>query len=167
MRRNLVAVDPGKDMLGLSFWQDGKLVHAEWAPVKGARLAPPISDWEGGDTSLVMELPRARHPSATPGGVKGYQALIDITFAGARYLGLAFGCFERTIFPDEWKGSIGKPKKASEPYLIEARVLGLLSPEERARIAWPTAQGKRHNVADAIGLGLFALGRCGRGATRL
>lgn len=161
---DLVAVDPGKHMLGLSFWDEEKVLQwAGWVPVQAAPL-PKI----GLNTRVVMERPRARPPAETPGGTSGYQALVDITFAGALYAGHV-GARVETVYPDEWKGGTSKravSKGGTELYVVERRVLEILSPAERARIEWPSAKGKRHNVADALGLGLFALGRCGRGVVR-
>lgn len=50
-----------------------------------------------------------------------------------------------------WKGSV--PKK-----IHNSRVLALLSASERAILS-----SKDHNMIDAVGLGLWALGRMGRG----
>lgn len=159
---DLVAVDPGKNMLGLSFWDRGVLRWAGWSPVDAAPL-PNVRSNAREAVRVIFERPRARRPEDTPGGTAGYQALIDITFAGALYAGRV-GALVATVYPDEWKG--GTSKAATKVYVVEQRVKGILSPEEWERIEWPSANSKRHNVADAVGLGLFALGRCGRGVTR-
>lgn len=155
---DLVAVDPGKDMLGLSFWSAGKLVFAGWYPVGLA----PIPELASG-ARVVVERPRARHPRETPGGVKGYQALIDITFAGALYAGHC-GAPVETVFPDEWKG--GTSKAVTKVYVVEQRAKSILFDDELKRVELPRAKTKHHNVWDAVGIGLFALGRAGRGLER-
>lgn len=161
LRGDFVAVDPGKANLGLSVWQGGSLVWAGWPSV---RDLPTID----GVLRVVVERPRARHPRETPGGVKGYQALIDIAFEGARYAGALLAQHNKplveTVFPDEWKG--GTSKKATEVYVVEQRAKKLLSPSELLRVELPSAASKAHNVWDAVGIGLFALGRAGRGLTR-
>lgn len=161
-RVDLVAVDPGKDMLGLSFWSERRLVRAGWFPVGLA----PIPELASG-ARVVVERPRARHPSETPGGIKGYQALIDIMLAGALYAGHC-GAPVDTVFPDEWKG--GTSKKAASAggtkvYVVEQRAKKILSPAERLVVELPSAASKHHNVWDAVGIGLFALRRAGRGLT--
>jgi len=154
---DVVAIDPGKEMLGLSGWTiERRLIWAGWVPVGDAPLPK-----EG--ARIIMERPRARSPEATPGGVRGYQALIDIAVEGALYAGRAGGAFE-TVFPDEWKGSTSKT--ATEEYVVERRCKQILSPEELRRVVLPKAKTKHHNVWDAVGLGLVALGRAGRGVTR-
>lgn len=61
--------------------------------------------------------------------------------------------------PSEWKGSVAKN-------VHHSRLWGHLGPAERAlvaEVAAGMAPSKRHNMMDAIGIGLFALGRtrCG------
>ena len=71
------------------------------------------------------------------------------------------------VFPFQWKGSVPKS-------IHHTRVLAKLSEAERAvadqaisrgrsgvskSLATPVPASKRHNVLDAIGLGLFRVGR--------
>lgn len=61
--------------------------------------------------------------------------------------------------PWEWKGSVAKN-------VHHSRLWAVLGPEEKAIVheaALGMAPSKRHNLMDAIGIGLFALGRtrCG------
>lgn len=157
MSRRVVSVDPGKNMLGIAFWVGGELREAGWQSVDSAVIFSPSEE-------VVLERPRARRPEDTPGGQAGYQDLIDVAIAGALYAGHC-GAPVRLIYPDEWKGGTKKPERASDPYVVELRCRKILTPEEVARVRLPSARGKQHNVWDAVGLGLFALGRCGRGVT--
>jgi hypothetical protein len=63
--------------------------------------------------------------------------------------------------PWEWKGSVVKN-------VHHQRIWGHLGPNERAlvaEVAAGMAPSKRHNMMDAIGIGLFALGRTRCGGT--
>jgi len=152
----LVAIDPGKDRIGYSLWDEGVLVEAAWLAFDDL---PAIVGVE----RVVMERPRARHPNETPGGVCGYQAIVDIGISGALWAGKLGGAFE-TVFPDEWKGGTSKAK--TKVYVIEQRAKAILKPDERVRVELPSAASKQHNVWDAVGIGLYALGRAGRGLER-
>jgi hypothetical protein len=56
------------------------------------------------------------------------------------------------VAPREWKGTI-------KPDIVIARVQAILTPEETARVELPTAKGLQHNVWDAVGIGLYTVGR--------
>lgn len=62
------------------------------------------------------------------------------------------------VLPSEWKGQV--PKQ-----IHEKRILGALSGQELSRVPGRSelAASKRHNVIDAVGLGLWKLGRLERG----
>lgn len=156
MIADLVSVDPGKDALGLAFWLRGRLVRAGRFPVGDFPIA-------AGVLRVVVERPRARHANATPGGVRGHQAIVDVALSGGLAAG-RFGGELATFFPDEWKGSTSK--RAPGTYVVELRCRGLLTAEEVALVELPRAKGRHHDVWDAVGIGLFALGRAGRGVTR-
>lgn len=153
---SLVSIDPGVERSGFAWWWRGVLRHAEWAPA-GSRVVPPPGVL--GCPIVVIERPRARRPQDTPGGVAGYQALIDVALAGGLLAGLVGASKLLTVHPDEWKGSVPKD-------VCAARARALLLDSELRTIELPRAKTKAHNVWDAIGIGLFALGRCGRGVVR-
>lgn len=65
------------------------------------------------------------------------------------------------VLPAEWKGQVSKE-------IIIPRILSTLSEHERYLIEQACAQiarGKVHNMIEAIGIGLHACGRMGRGGT--
>lgn len=69
------------------------------------------------------------------------------------------------IYPNEWKGSIPKPEKASESYVITERVLEKVDEGERELIyKSKSARATRldWNMIDALGMGLW---RCRRWKT--
>jgi hypothetical protein len=61
---------------------------------------------------------------------------------------------ERGFLPREWKGTLDGDVMVER---IKSRVDE--RPAERARVQFPQAQDKHHNVWDAIGVGLFVVGR--------
>lgn len=61
--------------------------------------------------------------------------------------------------PHTWKQNTHKPKRASEPYVIETRLRGRLNVDESSRVDWPGSAKCRWDVADAASIGLFHLGR--------
>lgn len=56
------------------------------------------------------------------------------------------------VKPEEWKGQTPKD-------ITTERAKSRLSPSEIARVQLPSAAGLAHNVWDAIGIGLWAIGR--------
>jgi hypothetical protein len=65
----------------------------------------------------------------------------------------------RRILPSQWAGTLRRPapwREDEDP--IAHRVREALSPEELQRVEWP-ASYLRHNVYDALGIGLKVCGR--------
>lgn len=65
------------------------------------------------------------------------------------------------VTPAHWKGQVAKE-------ILVPRILGFLNEGERAmatRASLGIARGKVHNMVEAIGIGLHACGRMGRGGT--
>lgn len=59
-------------------------------------------------------------------------------------------------------------KASTDPDVLARRILACLTPEELARVPkTKSALGYNHNVVDAIGLGLWRLGRMGRGGRKI
>lgn len=146
----LVTLDPGQQA-GLAVFKGPSLV---WC---GLNELPPYGGWCYG---IFWEKPQIN--GQTEG--KDPNAIVTEAVTAGRWLDrlprqLGAACaFERSVFPVQWKASV--PKK-----IHNARVLAKLAPEELAILkALKLPVSKEHNVIDAIGLGLFALGRMGRGA---
>jgi hypothetical protein len=134
-RIDLLAVDPG--------------ASTGWAAFSGDRLAA----WGLGDPPvesagrIAIELPQVYPRQQVPPN-----DLIALAFLAGRYAGRARGAVS-TVLPHQWKGNMPKD-------VCAARVRARLSPEERAVVdACDVPDKQRHNVLDAIGIGLFALGR--------
>lgn len=62
------------------------------------------------------------------------------------------GCRVSTCRPADWKGQLKK-----DP--TEARVISKLSDDEAELVELPSAESLEHNVIDAVGLGLWLVGR--------
>lgn len=83
--------------------------------------------------------------------------LIDLAMvAGAIAGSVAKGSKLITYYPHEWKGNMPKEK-------MTKHILSLLSPAERALVDKEQEKcgALIHNVIDAVGIGLFRLGRLG------
>ena len=103
----------------------------------------PIDVILGADT-IVVELPRSY-----PGSRVNPGDLITLAYRAGQVVGRCRGAFTkvRTLFPADWKGQT--PKR-----VMNQRVLARLDEAERAAVAMMD-----HNVLDAVGIGLWHLGR--------
>ena len=101
---------------------------------------------------IVIELPQVYPQQPVPPN-----DLITLAFLAGRYAGAAMGgsvgVAVSTVFPHQWKGNLPKD-------LCAIRVRAALTPAERTIVdAIDVPEKQRHNVMDAIGIGLFTLGR--------
>lgn len=105
-------------------------------------------------TQVIIE-----HPRIYPGGrTKDPQAIVRLAVNagewGGRYRAVVDGV--RYVEPREWMRG-NPPKKINHP-----RILKELRPDERAvldAVLGVLAKSKHEHVMDAVGIGLFALGR--------
>jgi hypothetical protein len=95
---------------------------------------------------VVIELPQSYPSHPVPPN-----DLITLAFLAGRYAGrVPEGTEVQTVFPHEWKGNLPKD-------VCAARVRARLSKEELALVkACDVPEKQKHNVLDAIGIGLFA-----------
>lgn len=166
----IASIDPGKWACGLAVWSldKGQLVHASWVrnPWKNepGQERPEIwgdtarqvtamlaHRWQPyGQVNLVLEIPQVYEKASE----KDKNDLIDLAgVQGAIVGGFPQGFVEWSPKPAEWKGQL--PKEVSEK-----RVDSKLTAAEKALIDWP-AESYRHNVYDAIHLGIVYLEREG------
>lgn len=155
----ILTVDPGLRRAGAALWyQDGVLKKAwlsqapSWlTPVESVRhMARDLAFAEGEDvTCAVSEFPRLYGGRAAKGSGD------DLFLVAAVVGGLAALRDGPTVpvLPTEW-GASGKG-------ITEARCREDLSPEELARVQLPSAKSLRHNVFDAVAIGLWWLRREG------
>jgi hypothetical protein len=149
----IVAIDPGRHA-GIAWFSDAELVGCCLVdPDIGLPLPLPDCAWE--PHIAVIELPCHEHgdtPSRT-------NDLFKASFRAGRLVERCGARMVQTVSPHDWKGSVPKD-------LHNERVLKKLTVEEREIVyAACTQNGKRvslgllNNVIDAVGLGLWYIGR--------
>jgi hypothetical protein len=156
----LLSIDPGVRYLGCAWWTGGQLVRA-WrvqAPPLGhpghgigRQLADVLAEVDpDGVAQVWCETPQDYDGRRAPR--RALDGIRDTIAAVRAYTGPAARW--HTALPGKWKANVPK-------YVHHERIRWLLSPEERARVPWDD-----RDVADAVALGLWVLGRAGRGGTR-
>jgi len=132
-----LAIDPGTHTGWAVFNEDGAL--------KACGIGEP--PFPSPYRRVVIELPQVYPTSPVPPN-----DLVTLAFLAGRYAGAAAGAEVFTVFPHTWKGNLSKA-------VCAARVKERLSREERVVVEKCLVQvpeKQRHNVWDAIGIGLFA-----------
>ena len=146
--RSVIGIDPGVTTGG-SWFEDGALVQAGATPADEFLEFDPLGGI--GPAILIIEVPRIY-----PRGGKGDQNdLIDLAVLVGDLRGFyrRAGFTTRLVAPRFWKGTTPKP-------IHNKRVVATLTPAERAFLPKrPRAKTFDHNMLDAVGLGLFQLGR--------
>ena len=107
----------------------------------------------GAVASVVCELPQVYpHSKVDPNDLVRLAVRVGELKALAEHMGATV----TLVLPRQWKGSVPKT-------IHGRRIQGQLSPWERGIYsAVPCAASKRHNVLDAIGLGIWFLQRKGK-----
>ncbi|WP_223782919.1 hypothetical protein [Myxococcus sp. AS-1-15] len=130
--------------------QDGELSLASWASMALAVrewLRPRMSD---APLQLVIELPRVYSAADQKGDQNDLIQLAGVVgMLGGLLPNVAS---RRSVYPRDWKGTVDADA------FIE-RIKQRLDATEHLRVEMPTASSLHHNVWDAIGIGLHALGR--------
>ena len=145
MNGTLHTVDPGNDT-GLACFQDGLLIEACTVAFEDFRYLEVLS----GDRVLI-EVPR--HYQHNEKG--DTNDLIDLALRAGQVKEwcLMKNAKVELVHPRTWKGSV--PKK-----IHNERVLRALKDYERTLLPLkPRARTYDHNMIDAVGLGLWKLGR--------
>jgi hypothetical protein len=164
--KQIVAVDPGLNACGLAIFDGdtGRLAHAELVenkehgdlPSRWYGAARAVSDALFEDDrrdrfsrTLLVEMPRV-YPAARQKGDQN--DLMNLVGVVASLASLIPAEGRRLIYPRSWKGTLDADD------MIE-RIKGRLTAVEHRAVKLPSAAGLQHNVWDAIGIGLHALGR--------
>jgi hypothetical protein len=145
---SLIAIDPGVHRVGLALFDGEELTFANLLDVPNEGFGFPIPFPRA--PRVVLEVPRIYPASRQKGDPNDLLALARIVGRLQEHY-LAAGADVELVEPRTWKGTL--PKEA-----MTERIRGRLSAEERARVA-PVARSLEHNVLDAVGIGLHALGR--------
>lgn len=146
----LFAVDPGKERCAVAYF-DRQGLLAVW--FRASTL--PIEFEAGFDRAslCICELPEQRGRNTNV----RMSDIIDLTWAGSR---VCANLPTETVKPSEWKGQVPKA-------VHHKRMEAALTPEERIVLQnalRDIPRGVQHNLKDAVALGLWKLGRLGRGA---
>ena len=157
----LVAIDPGLRGTGVAVFVDGALARAVYArnpekvergPEAWLRMAEAVRDQVIAfpEADLVIEVPQVYVAGRSKGDpddlleLAGVDGAITALLAPARIA---------SFKPRAWKGQV--PKE-----IHHARVLRKLSPAETAVLEQADVPASlRHNVVDAVALGVWHLGR--------
>ena len=188
--KRLITIDPGTKCTGVAVWHGGELQAAfPYKPVGDAGLAArnlvleleivrdvhrlhPLDTFardiltarsKRSPFSAVIERPGQYEKKVSP------ESLFILALLAGAYAGslAANGAEEaRFILASDWKGTVPKPKRAADSYIITRRCARLLSERELARVeASKTNASESWDVWDAIGIGLVMLKRAGRGVS--
>lgn len=163
----LMAVDPGLRGCGVAWFAEERLVGARYVknPVaKGDGMDAVVAIADAvvlagrGPVLFIQDVPQVavEFPHVYPGSrAKGdpHDLLTLAAIDGAICAHWRPDSCRR-LFPSEWKGNM-------DPDVLIQRVKGRLTPEELVCVELP-AKSLQHNVWDAIGIGLFCIGRLDR-----
>ena len=171
----LIAIDPGVHSMAVAVFESGGLLLEAWNEESKSvfltnvklSVAEQVERWGSPSLRLINRLQRAGMNSpiyserqVSYAGVKGMKIdpndLIDLSMCTGAFTGAL--CVEMSstltlVEPAEWKAQVPKD-------VTRRRIEALLTPSEKEGIK---KGGEMHNVYDAIGIGLFALGRAKKG----
>lgn len=168
--RKYASIDPGKWACSVAVWgEDGKLETAAYIKSKlkqepgverpeiWRHTAKAVANYLLIEHSqvlwgLVLEIPQVYEAYQD----KDKNDLIDLAgvLGGISTALVGVSEVEWAPLPREWKGQLRKEHTRD-------RVDRRLSDDEKARITWPSAASLRHNVYDAIHMGIVFLEREG------
>ena len=146
----LIAVDPGVHMSGVAMFDNGKLTRAAWWQSEMVAFDSAHS------SELYIEVPRIYPGNHSKVDLND---LLDLSLAAGWMIGRSDHLKHTRIYPADWKRQVPKLQ------MVE-RIKGFLTPDELKRVEVPSAKSKQHNVWDAVGIGLFAVGRMKPGGAR-
>lgn len=169
----LIAIDPGVRSMAIAVFDDVGALQDAWneaVPGFGS-LARLLEHWGSPSVRLVLRLQRQNlrgrrivgERQIVYPGAKGLKTnpndLLDLAMCSGAFYGAL--CVDMVasltlVEPAEWKAQVPKD-------ITKKRIEELLAPSEKVNIK---KGGEMHNVYDAIGIGLFALGRAKRGMVK-
>lgn len=142
----LVALDPG-DATGWAFFEEGLLVAAGCS--KPDDICDDVPRGALRADIVVIELPQ-NWPGKTP-----ITSIITLAVRVGTFKERweRYGASVELVWPTTWKGSV--PKKIHNDRVLEA----LSAAERKLLPKRPRAKDFDHNMLDAVGIGLWKLGR--------
>lgn len=141
---SLIAIDPGVRNVAVARFDWDELTFAVLLPVPADAFAYPRA------SRVVIETPRIYPASRQKGDPNDLVALARVVGRLQEHY-LAAGADVELLEPRTWKGTLAKEA-------MTERIRGRLSAAELGRIQ-RVAKSLEHNLLDAVGLGLHALGR--------
>lgn len=157
MIRNVMSFDPGKHSVAWARFNDGALAEAGLIRFDNGHGTPDLTQFRATPawvpTRALIELPQV-YGRAGRGGKGDPNDLIDVAVTVGR-IAQAIGphLTAELVRPRVWKGNVPADVMLAR---IEKRLdVSELHVVDRA----PMPKSLKHNVVDAIGLGLWALGR--------
>ena len=171
----IISIDPGKHNVAVAGFFERELVFARYFVTKevhvkdsALHLSEQVNSFVRGQAVLldsspavvVGELPQV-YQGAKQEGDPAHLIELAYVLGAVVHMNARAKPAEVALYrPSEWKGQTPKPKKATDPYIIENKVLALLSDNEREIYKKDLpARSYQHNVADSVGLGLHHLRR--------
>lgn len=154
----VIAIDPGEDT-GWSKWIDGALVRCGLSHPKEYAELPFLMGLSAEVPTLVIELPQdyTSNRATDPNNLisLGYKVGLIAGIFGAYYHLQGGKLNPRLVWPAEWKGQVPKA-------IHHDRNLPKLRPAEKTVLLAAldnVPKSKRHDVKDAVCLGLWSLKR--------
>lgn len=147
------AIDPGVKVIGISKFRTGRLIEVRM--IRAKSLEKMISHMRVGwlwdfdaNHRVILEQPVVYDRRAWKGDPND---LVKVAIAGGAAAAALNGEVE-FVTPQRWKG--GVPKKIHQP-----RIMNELTESERRFVVGCGPKSLIHNVIDAVGIGLWAVGR--------
>lgn len=155
-----LSIDPGRHAVGWAWWVDGVLL------ICGLATSPKTLGLGSAALHLADAIPAPTAPPASPvvyvermqfsmsrkGRVKD---LLDLAFIGGVVAASVGPSAVHPVTALQWKGAVPKD-------IQRKRDSARLTPDEMRVLQWgleSMPKGLQHNVWDAVGIGLYGLGR--------
>lgn len=142
----LLAIDPGVHKSGVAFFRGREL---EWAKYFDSTAVGTLRSFSA--SRVVIEFPRIYRAAKQKGDQNDLLMLALTVGRFEAWLG-GWPTTVDLIYPRDWKGTL-------DPDAMIERIQERLEPYETDHVYLPTAASLHHNVWDAVGIGLHALGR--------
>lgn len=144
----VLSIDPGVNGCGVAMFSDNVLKAAAYVPGDLKTMAGNVYGWQGDPEILVVEKPQVYREAKLKGDPND---LIDLAIVVGTLAERFHDAGLALYLPRTWKGQVPK-------VVMRQRIANRLSHEEFFSPVLPSAS-LSHNVWDAIGIGLFHLGR--------
>ena len=143
----MMSIDPGTKVIGWALWQDSKLFRCGLA--RGKDWIRTVSNVPKEELELVVIEDQQIYRSSS---IDAHSLLKLARVVGGTVFHLQAGDV-KLVKPREWKGQV--PKK-----ICNSRTLQKLQMSEKVAVELAQCpEGLKHNMIDAIGIGLFYLRR--------